>query len=86
MLSFDDRGVLNSALLLQQAAAATEFTLPFLAGDRKADDNVVDASARFTVRGGGWTPDRALDAALREAALGKRKCPSLQGSTANRRT
>lgn len=41
------------------------------------DLGVVDASSRFAARGGSWVPSQALASAIRDAALGRSKCPRL---------
>ena len=75
MLTFNERGVLDTDALMRQAAAAFDTLLP---QTRSNGSRVLEAQSRFVVSGGRWKPTPALEAAIRAAALGKQKCPVLK--------
>ena len=75
MLTFNERGVLDTDALMRQAAAALD-TVQLQT--RSNGSTVLDAQSRFVVSGGRWKPTPALEAEIRAAALGKQKCPVLK--------
>ena len=75
MLTFNERGVLDTDTLMRQAAAAIDTVLP---QTRANGSTVLDAQSRFVVSGGRWKPTPALEAEIRAVALGKQKCPRLK--------
>ena len=75
MLTFSKRGVLDTDTLMRQAAAALDTVQP---RTRSNGSTVLAAQSRFIVRGGRWKPTPVLEAEIRAAALGKRKCPVLK--------
>ena len=75
MLSFNEKGVLDTDALMRQAAAALDTVHSQTRSNRFT---VLDAQSRFVVSGGRWKPTSALQAEIRAAALGKQKCPVLK--------
>jgi len=76
ILTFDEHGVLNKELHMQQEMA--KYNL-YLNGAIPAEDpNVLDAKNRFLTSGGQWKPTPALEERLCDTALGKLKCQRLQ--------
>ena len=75
MLSFNEKGVLDTDALMRQAAAALDTVHSQTRSNRST---IVDAQSRFVVSGGRWKPTSALQAEIRAAALGKQKCPVLK--------
>ena len=75
MLSFNEKGVLDADALMRQAAAALDTVH---SRTRSNGSTVLDAQSRFVVSGGRWKPTPVLEAEIRAAALGKRKCPLLK--------
>jgi len=74
MLTFSERGVLDMDTLMRQAAALDTVHPQ----TRSNGSTVLDAQSRFVVSGGRWKPTPVLDAEIRAAALGKKKCPVLK--------
>jgi hypothetical protein len=75
MLTFSERGVLDTDALMRQAAAALDTVY---SQTRSKGSTVLDAQSRFVVSGGRWKPTPVLEAEIRAAALGKQKCPVLK--------
>lgn len=66
MLSFNEKGVLDTDRLMQHAAAALDTLLPQTRSNRST---VLNALSRFVASGGRWKPSPALQAEIRAAAL-----------------
>lgn len=76
IVTFDADGALNVEQIMERMAAHGDVTLS--GGSRNGcDTKIVDATARFKVQGGQWTPSPVLATALEEAALGLRPCPRI---------
>lgn len=75
LLQFDEAGVLDTATLMRQAAATFDAHAEAVAQKSAQTKAVVEATSRLTVRGGRWTPTPDVDRAIRDAALGRTKCP-----------
>ncbi len=76
VLTFDERGVLNEKLHMQQEVA--KYNLYLNAAIPAEDPNVLDATNRFLTNGAQWKPTPILEERLCDAALGKLKCHRLQ--------
>ena len=78
ILQFSEAGVLDTATLMREAAASLDAAYADVLS-KKVDQaqTVIDAASRFIVKGGRWTPTAELNSAIRDAALGKRKCARL---------
>jgi hypothetical protein len=72
MLTFDEHGVLNKELHMQQEMA--RYNLYINATIPAEDPSLLDAKDRFLTSGGQWKPTPALEERLCDAALGKLKC------------
>jgi hypothetical protein len=81
ILPFDANGCFDVAAYLRQEFSRAEVAMsPVLtaaASNTKPETPVVEAGARFAARGGSWEPSSFLLGVIRDAALGKRKCPRL---------
>ena len=79
MLAFDQSGRFDSEAFQRQESSRSEVALaPVLSAfTAEADVGVVDASTRFTARGGCWAPSKAQVRAMNDAALARVKCPRL---------
>ncbi|KVE43086.1 hypothetical protein [Burkholderia sp. BDU5] len=76
IVTFDADGPLDIEQIMERMAAHGDVTLS--GGSRNGrDTKIVDATARFKVQGGQWTPSPVLATALEEAALGLRPCPRI---------
>lgn len=75
VLTFDERGVLNKELHMQQEMA--KYNLYLNEAIPTEDPNVLDAKNRFLNSGGEWKPTPVLEERLRDAGLGKLKCSHL---------
>ncbi|AOJ01881.1 hypothetical protein WS70_08600 [Burkholderia mayonis] len=76
IVTFDADGALDIEQIMERMAAHGDVTLS--GGSRNGrDTKIVDATARFKVQGGQWTPSPVLATALEEAALGLRPCPRI---------
>ena len=68
MLTFSERGVLDTDALMRQAAAALDTVHP---QTRSKGSTVLDARSRFVVSGGRWKPTPVLEAEMQRRGLGK---------------
>ena len=75
VLTFDEHGVLNKELHMQQEMA--KYNLYLDAAIPAEDSSVLDAKNRFLTSGGQWKPTSVLEERLCNAALGKLKCHRL---------
>lgn len=77
MLSFDDKGRIDSGRFVKQQWALAESALDpaFDVSDR--EQTVLDAAARFIAQGGTWHPSAAMASAVDAAALGRIACRRL---------
>jgi hypothetical protein len=73
---FDDRGVLDTAALGPQSAAAIDAT-EVASPSPKVVKEVVDASVRFQAEGGSWKPTPAERVEITQMALGEWGCAVL---------
>ena len=76
ILTFDEHGVLNKELHMQQEFA--KYNLYLTAAIPADDPNVLDAKNRFLTSGGQWKPTPVLEEILCNVALGKLKCRRLR--------
>ena len=72
ILTFDENGILNKELHMQQEMA--KYNLYLNATSAAEDTTVLDAKDRFLTSGGQWKPTAVLEERLCDAALGKLKC------------
>ena len=77
ILAFDENGVLKKELHEQQAMARYSLHVNVIGSTEREDAKVLDAADRFLASGGQWKPTPVLEARIRDAALGKLKCPRL---------
>lgn len=80
ILTFDDKGSIDSAAFDKYQRAITEVTLSPLLRSRLRSDvpaTIVEAADRFVVQGGRWLPSRTLMRHIDAAALGQVKCQRL---------
>lgn len=76
-LHFDGSGRLDVDRMNREQVARLDATLsPVLSPVAAA--GVLNASSRFTARGGAWKPDHELQQRLDAAALGQLRCPRLK--------
>jgi len=75
MLAFDEHGHFDARAFERHQQACAELglvpSMPAAAGA----GTVVEAAARFVVKGGCWTPSKPLLRRIGAAALGRLKCP-----------
>ena len=71
-LRFGPKGILDTARMDQEMAATLSEGISGSHPEDEAASNVVDATARFIVRGGRWQPGPDLARANYDAAVGKR--------------
>ena len=75
MLQFSEAGVLDTATLMRQAGTGMDVAYGDALSKKSAQaETVVDATSRFMVQGGRWIPTTEFNSAIRDAALGKKKC------------
>jgi hypothetical protein len=77
VLAFDHSGCLDASRLRKQQYARIENALAPALSEPEQDENVVVAATQFIAQGGTWTPSAALEHAIDEASLGRRRCPRL---------
>lgn len=77
ILGFDAQGQLDANSFDRHQRSLVELTFAGLGAAPDDTAGVVDASSRFTARGGRWAPSRSLARRLEAAALGRVKCQSV---------
>ena len=79
ILAFDAEGRIDLARFEKQQFALVESVVSpvFRVFDQSRDQTVVDSTSRFIAQGGRWVPSAALARAIKEAALGQRRCRRL---------
>lgn len=76
IVTFEVDGALDVGQIIERMAAHGDAILSGGSLDGRGM-KIVDATARFKVQGGQWTPSPVLATALEEAALGLRPCPRI---------
>ena|SRR5258708_3906303 len=81
ILTFDQAGCLDGEAFQQQQSSRFEVAMTPLLRELKIEPGagtaVVNASSRFSARGGLWAPSKPLARAINDVALGRVKCPRL---------
>ena len=76
LLAVDARGCIEAARFLGPQFARVEVVLAPV-GAAAGEVNVVEATPRFAAQEGAWKPSPALELAIDDVSLGRRKCRRL---------
>ncbi len=79
ILTFDQHGALDyQQFLAHQAARMEDLVLDMNVEGNDAAKGLIDAKRRFISQGGKWTPSRAMEKKIGEAALNRVKVPLIK--------
>lgn len=77
ILTFDAKGAFDPTAFERHQYARAESALAPLFAEPDTPTILVDAARRFIAKGGRWEPSKTVADTIRQAALGRIKCPRL---------